>query len=125
MVRPLKSDKELSFRQTRLIVVLVAILSIIAVISMSAHNLGQEQRLIEENVRSENRARVRSFEQFVLRTLAVADVALRHIEDHSNRHQFEIDQDAIRGPLVDSPVFTASAIYIPGNPLHVLVDRFD
>lgn len=117
MVRSLKSDKELSFRQTRLIVVLVAILSIIAVISMSVHNLDQEQRLIEENVRSENRARVRSFEQFVLRTLAVADVALRHIEDHSNRHQFEIDQDAIRGPLVDSPVFTASAIYIPGNPL--------
>lgn len=118
MVRSFASDKELSFRPTRLIVVLVAILSIIAVVSMSAHNLEQEQNLIEENVRAENRARVRSFEQFVLRTLAVADVALRHIEDHSARDQFEIDGDTLKGPLVDSPVFTASAIYVPGRPLH-------
>jgi two-component system sensor kinase FixL len=116
MVRSLASEKELSFRPTSLLVVLIAILCILAVVLASAHQLRQERALVEQSVKIENRSRVQSFEQFVLRTLAVADIALRHIQNHAARdlnglgiHQSPTD------PVINSPIFTASAISVPGK----------
>lgn len=59
-----------------------AIAACVAIIALGHQQIVHERRTAERNIVRDNRARVHSFEQHVLRTLAVADVTAQHVESH-------------------------------------------
>lgn len=95
----------------RALVILAAAFAIFVVIGLTAQQLTYERQQATLRVRRENESRVQSFEQYVLRTLEVAELATRHV-DHMTRlsplrqsPDLFVDDQTIR-----SPVFTKVVI---------------
>lgn len=101
-----------------LLVILVALAAVLTVIGLTAEQLKFEREQTAHSVLRENQFRVRSFEQYVLRTLEVADVAARHVEQvvrQTPRQALKVALDADQ--TLRAPMFTTMVLHIEGSSL--------
>ncbi|WP_324808322.1 ATP-binding protein [Sphingomonas sp. LY29] len=105
-------------RSPQAFITVFAVVSIGAIVALTAHQLAFEREQAAENVVRENRARVQSFEQYVLRTLEVADLATRHVEHLTRYHNGSSSQLPFTpNDAALSPIFTTVVVKLDTDRL--------
>ena len=92
--------------------------AIVTLVVLTAQQLSHERTIVESALKNESRARVLSFEQHVLRTLTVAEVALQDVVDETAQGQeWLYDPADLDDRLINLPIFDAVIVEIPGKPV--------
>lgn len=100
-------------------VVAVALIASAAVIMLSLRQIAHEQHEAQQALTEENRARVLSFQQHVLRLFAMAELAARHVERQIDGSGPISRQDLVDTSLPNPRLFSGVAFYTPRRGLVV------
>lgn len=96
--------------------VLAGLAAILLVIGLTAQQLNFERAQAARSVLRENQFRVRSFEQYVLRTLEIAEIATRHMEQVARRSPPDNLMATLRADqTIRAPLFTTAVVHALGR----------
>lgn len=103
-----------TFRAATFVVAGATFAAIGAIIGLTHQQIVHESRAVEHSLVLESRARVISFEQHVLRTLAVAEVTAHHVESHLLQSSPMIGRDGMNhSAIIDPRLFSGVAVHAP------------